>query len=110
MRFRDLPQRNEFADTGVGIPPGKHDVIFDPFVQVHRDLRNPTEGTGLGLAISRDLARGMGGDLSVRSVEGKGSTFTIVLPSRPPIIAERPQEPPPRPTIDSIDTEVGGLR
>jgi signal transduction histidine kinase/FixJ family two-component response regulator len=67
------------ADTGVGIPLSKQQVIFDPFVQVHRDLRNPTEGTGLGLAISRDLARGMGGDLLVESAEGAGSTFTLLL-------------------------------
>ena len=67
------------TDTGVGIPETKYEAIFDPFVQVHRDLRNPTEGTGLGLAISRDLARGMGGDLRVRSTEGVGSTFTLLL-------------------------------
>ena len=71
--------RLNVSDTGVGIPLGKQQAIFDPFVQVHRDLRNPTEGTGLGLAISRDLARGMGGDLRVRSVEGAGSTFTLLL-------------------------------
>ncbi len=71
--------RLNVTDTGVGIPPSKQEAIFDPFVQVHRDLRNPTEGTGLGLAISRDLARGMGGDLRVRSVEGSGSTFTLSL-------------------------------
>jgi signal transduction histidine kinase/DNA-binding response OmpR family regulator len=71
--------RLNVTDTGVGIPQSKHEAIFDPFVQVHRDLRNPTEGTGLGLAISRDLARGMGGDLRVRSVEGAGSTFTLSL-------------------------------
>jgi signal transduction histidine kinase len=71
--------RLSVTDTGVGIPQAKQEAIFDPFVQVHRDLRNPTEGTGLGLAISRDLARGMGGDLRVRSVEGSGSTFTLAL-------------------------------
>ena len=70
------------SDTGIGIAPDKRDAIFDPFVQVHRDLtRSSTEGMGLGLAISRDLARGMGGDLRVRSVEGEGSTFTLSLPA-----------------------------
>jgi signal transduction histidine kinase len=68
------------SDTGIGIPRDKQDAIFDPFVQVHRDLTNSNAGTGLGLAISRDLARGMGGELRVRSVEGEGSTFTVTLP------------------------------
>ena len=66
-------------DTGVGIPAAKLDAIFEPFVQVQSELTRQTGGTGLGLAISRDLARGMGGDLTVRSTEGRGSTFTIVL-------------------------------
>jgi signal transduction histidine kinase len=68
------------SDTGVGIPRERQDVIFAPFVQVHRSLTNPTQGTGLGLAISRDLARAMGGDLRVRSLDGCGSTFTLSLP------------------------------
>jgi signal transduction histidine kinase len=46
---------------------------------VRADLSRPAEGAGLGLAISRDLARGMGGDLRVRSEEGVGSTFTLTL-------------------------------
>jgi PAS domain S-box-containing protein len=69
----------EVADTGCGIPADKLDEIFDPFVQVHRKLTRVTEGTGLGLAISRDLARGMAGDLRVRSIEGEGATFTLLL-------------------------------
>jgi PAS domain S-box-containing protein len=70
-------------DTGIGIPADRLEEIFDPFVQVHRKLTRPIEGTGLGLAISRDLARGMGGDLAVQSVEGAGSTFTLTLPAAP---------------------------
>jgi signal transduction histidine kinase/ActR/RegA family two-component response regulator len=72
------------ADTGIGIPLEKQEAIFDPFVQVHRNLTRSTEGTGLGLAISRDLARGMGGDLRVRSREGLGSRFTLTLPRAEP--------------------------
>ena len=68
------------SDTGVGIAREKQDAIFDPFVQVHRDLTRTSEGAALGLAISRDLARGMGGDLRVRSTRGEGSTFTLTLP------------------------------
>jgi signal transduction histidine kinase len=69
------------ADDGPGIPETHHEAIFEPFVQVGRSLKNPTEGVGLGLAISRDLARGMGGDLTVRSSAGKGATFTLALPA-----------------------------
>jgi signal transduction histidine kinase len=68
------------ADTGIGIPADKLGAIFDPFVQVRSDLTRPHEGTGLGLAISRDLARGMGGDLTVESRPGEGSVFTLTLP------------------------------
>ena len=67
-------------DTGVGIAPDRLEQIFAPFVQVDRRLNAPHEGTGLGLAISRDLARAMGGDLTVESTLGAGSTFTVTLP------------------------------
>jgi len=68
------------SDTGVGIPADKLDPIFEPFVQVRSDGGSSREGTGLGLAISRDLARGMGGDLTAESEVGRGSTFTLTLP------------------------------
>lgn len=67
-------------DTGIGIPAAKLQTIFEPFVQVRADLARTAEGTGLGLSISRDLARGMGGDLTARSTPGEGSTFTLQLP------------------------------
>jgi signal transduction histidine kinase len=66
-------------DTGIGIPSDRLASIFDPFVQVDRSLNRPHEGVGLGLSISRDLAQGMGGTLTVRSVVGEGSTFTLRL-------------------------------
>jgi PAS domain S-box-containing protein len=71
----------EVADTGIGIPADKIDLIFEPFVQVRADLRRPHEGTGLGLAISRDLARGMDGDLTAESQSGVGSRFRLTLPA-----------------------------
>ncbi len=72
--------RIHVRDTGVGIPAERLDAIFDPFFQVDRRLTRSHDGIGLGLAISRDLARGMEGELSVRSVVGEGSTFTVTLP------------------------------
>jgi signal transduction histidine kinase len=67
-------------DTGRGIAPEKLASIFEPFVQVDRRFKREQEGIGLGLAISRELARAMGGDLTVESAEGKGSTFELRLP------------------------------
>jgi signal transduction histidine kinase len=76
--------RLHIRDTGIGIPADKLHVIFDPFVQVRGDLARRHEGPGLGLAISRDLARAMGGDLTVESTLRVGSTFTLVLPRAKP--------------------------
>ena len=69
------------ADTGLGIPVEYHETIFEPFMQVGRSLTHQREGTGLGLAISRDMARGMAGNLTVESAVGRGSRFTLTLPS-----------------------------
>jgi hypothetical protein len=79
----------EVADDGVGIPEEKLEAIFEPFVQVGRSLSNPGEGTGLGLAISRDLARAMGGDLTVASTPDAGSTFALSLPRQDASAAAR---------------------
>jgi signal transduction histidine kinase len=68
------------TDSGVGIPPAKLESIFEPFVQLGSRTGNPSVGLGLGLSISRDLARGMGGNLSASSDVGAGSTFTLLLP------------------------------
>ena len=75
-----LDVRIDVRDTGCGIAEDQLEAIFDPFVQVDRRLNRPIEGTGLGLAISRELALGMGGELTVSSVVGAGSTFTVRLP------------------------------
>ncbi|HEY0811210.1 MAG TPA: ATP-binding protein, partial [Longimicrobiales bacterium] len=67
------------SDTGQGIPHEQLGRIFDPFVQVSTGHTRAQEGVGLGLSISRDLARAMGGDLTVTSTLGVGSTFTLTL-------------------------------
>jgi signal transduction histidine kinase len=68
------------SDTGVGIPADQLEQIFEPFMQVRRSVDPSDHGFGLGLAISRQLARAMGGDLTVRSTVGEGSTFTLIVP------------------------------
>ncbi len=68
-------------DTGEGIGAEQLSRIFEPFVQVDQRLTRPHTGVGLGLAISRELARGMGGDLTAESTPGVGSTFTLTLPA-----------------------------
>jgi signal transduction histidine kinase len=68
-------------DTGVGIGAAETAEIFEPFVQGTAGRTRGKTGTGLGLAISRELARRMNGDLTLRSVEGEGSSFTLWLPA-----------------------------
>jgi signal transduction histidine kinase len=85
--------RVRVKDTGVGIRLLDIDRVFQPFVQIDRHLTTDTQqGVGLGLSISRELARAMQGDLTLKSTEGVGSTFTLTLPiasetSLPPAIA-----------------------
>jgi signal transduction histidine kinase len=69
------------ADTGRGIPPDRIADIFKPFSQVDPQGDKKKGGVGLGLAIGRELARSMDGDLTVASVAGQGSEFTITLPA-----------------------------
>jgi signal transduction histidine kinase/ActR/RegA family two-component response regulator len=67
------------TDTGVGIPEPQLASLFQPFVRLNTE-DEPTEGTGLGLALSRRLVELMAGSISVRSVVGAGSTFTLQFP------------------------------
>jgi signal transduction histidine kinase len=72
----------EVSDTGPGIPAQHHEAIFDMFHQLGPSGAR-TKGIGLGLALARRFARMMGGDITVESAVGRGSTFTVVLPVSP---------------------------
>ncbi len=74
------------GDEGQGIDANMLEAIFEPFVQISTGLTRTADGSGLGLSISRELARLMGGDVSVQSQSGSGSTFTLTLPLSAPSV------------------------
>ena len=74
----------EVMDTGVGIPKEDLPRLFTKFFRAENVIRMQTEGTGMGLFISKNIARMHGGDVNVISEEGKGSTFTVLLPIAKP--------------------------
>ncbi len=80
------------SDTGIGIAPENHEHIFEEFTQVEGPLHKRTKGTGLGLSLSRKLARLLGGDITVQSELGKGSTFHVTVPGLWPGVQDAPTE------------------
>ncbi len=80
-------------DTGVGIDPDDQPRIFDEFAVLDNPKRAEGEGTGLGLAICRRLASLLKGEITLRSEPGRGSTFTLVLPSSVLTLSRPPAEP-----------------
>ncbi|MEK7253719.1 MAG: ATP-binding protein, partial [Bacteroidota bacterium] len=70
------------SDTGIGIPAGQLERIFDRFYQIDSTHTRKGEGTGIGLALTKELVELMGGSISVQSEPGRGSVFTLLLPVR----------------------------
>jgi signal transduction histidine kinase/CHASE3 domain sensor protein len=82
VTLRATPSEIQLAvrDTGIGISAGALKELFQDFHQLEAGDGRRYDGTGVGLALSRRLARALGGDVDVRSTQGVGSTFTLVLP------------------------------
>ena len=95
-------------DTGPGIDPRKIEKLFNAFAQAEEGTTRRHGGTGLGLHISRHICRQLGGDLTVESEVGRGSTFECILPAEPAEIDHRaetvPRDAPPTQARSASDT------
>jgi len=103
VSFQELADRNEIRfdveDTGIGISPDKHKIIFERFTQVGKGKARIYQGTGLGLEITKQLAILLGGDVSLASEVGKGSVFSLTIPTNTVAKSHTP--------LDKHDSEEG---
>jgi signal transduction histidine kinase/ActR/RegA family two-component response regulator len=112
--------RIEVRDTGIGFDPERAEQLFQPFHQADDTITRRFGGTGLGLSIARDLARGMGGELTAAGLPGAGAVFTLILPlpvcapgeaaDQAPAPVSAPVAAEPVETSDETQAEPGAIR
>lgn len=109
-RAADQVIRFSIIDTGIGIPPEKLALIFEPFRQADDSISRKYGGTGLGLSISSRLVELMGGSLEVSSQRGRGSTFSFTLPLRIDRPASYSVPDASAPPSESREPDIVGLK
>ena len=96
----------EIADSGIGVAPEKRDEIFEAFKQADGRLQRNYGGTGLGLAIVKKIANALGGDATIESESGAGSTFTVFVPAERATVSTETSPAQEKPLVNALDSSV----